>query len=142
MIPIREFNTICQEMVDTIAGLEKHYLVAEEKQTVNKVKDESGPLLVCVIPSADRAGTRSASRDNNTTFFFALIKPGTDDDPDTELDNFELTQNLIESVESFLLDKQESGCNSFFNLTPSSMSKDPVYNTFGGFIGWSLAITF
>jgi len=142
MIPIRDFNTICTELVAQIDELDHHHLVAQDNQAVKKLKDEKGIILVAVIPSADGYGTATANGDNHTSFFFVVTKPGNDNTPADELAAYEQTQLIVEQVKTKILERQEDGCSVFFRLVPSSFSIDPEFNIFGGFLGWSLSLTF
>lgn len=142
MIPIRSFHTICQQLVADIAGLDHFHLVAEDNQAVKKLKDDDGIILVAVIPSADGTGTSTANIENHTTFLFVVSKPGNDDTPDEELDLYEKTQQITEQVKKKIIAMQEDGCTDFFRLEPSSITIDPEFNIFGGFLGWSLSLVF
>ncbi|MEO9474138.1 MAG: hypothetical protein ABJG41_01345 [Cyclobacteriaceae bacterium] len=142
MIPVRDFNNLCTDLVTTITDLKEHILVAEDNHAVNRLTGKKDIILVAVIPSSDRAGRPSSSVDENTTFFFVVKKFTPSKNEAQELDQYEATQIVIEQVKDYILGKMEDGCHFLHRLEPSSIHIDPAYNIFGGFSGWSMSLTF
>lgn len=142
MIPIREFNTICEQLVTSIDGLDKHILVAEDNHAVNKLTGAKGIILVATHPSAERSGKPVASVDNNAVMFFVITKYTPSKKFPQELDAYEATQQIIEAVKAYIIGQQEDGCSVFYRLQTDSIHIDPEFNIFGGFLGWSMSIVF
>lgn len=142
MIPIRDFHTICQELIDSIEGLDHFHLVADDNQATKKLGSQSGIHMVAVIPSAEGTGQPGRTIDNNVALFFVVQKPKASAKDEEELTLYEDTQIIMEGLKQELIQRQEDGCTVFFRLEPSSIQIDPVYNTFGGWSGWSMSLVF
>lgn len=141
MISITTFDT---EIKALIAGIDdlQYKRVTTEKQAVNKLKDADGIQLVVVVPSFDTSGKLNMSVDDATTFFFVIEKYKTGATDAEDLNIYERTQAVLEILKDRLIDKATDGCSIFYRLNPQSIHIDPEYNTFGGFSGWSMALSF
>lgn len=144
MIPIREFDTIIQQMLSTesLAQVDHYHLVADDAQAQKKIGSKPGTHLVAVIPSADKSGSPGRTVDDHTTLLFVVRKPKASIGDDGELTIYAETQDLILKISQYILSQQEDGCSAFFRLDVSSISIDPAYNVFGGHNGWSMSFVF
>lgn len=142
MISITDYNTICQQLADSIEALTSFVLVAEDQHATNKLKDRRGVQLVAAMPSAHRDGKPGRPADNHAALFFILAKRLPDPKEDQELQQYEHTQQIALAIREHIENQQATGCSIFFRLNIDSIIIEPVFNTFGGWNGWSLQIIF
>lgn len=143
MIGIRDFNTICKNIMSEVEDIDDYILSPTEEYIVKKLKDQPGIILVAVIPSgeSDSQGVDNYG-DVNTTYFFVIKKEDpTKTTKESELDDYEKTQNIIENIKFFLLKKKET-CEFLRGVNINSFHVDPEYRIFGGWCGWSLSFDF
>jgi len=143
MIQIRDFDEICKTIMSEIADISSYLLSPTEEHIVKKLKDKTDIILVAVIPSGESAATGVDNyKDINTTYFFVVKKEDpTNSTQKSELDDYEKTQNCIESVKKYLIEKKSS-CQFLRDVDINSFHIDPEYRIFGGFCGWSLSFDF
>lgn len=146
MLRIRALNDYYRRCLDKVSQLKEFILVSTEAdlgQRIRDLADESFPILVVVIPSAD---TIAIGVDNvisaNTCLLYVLQKADiTTTDPDSFLDLMELTQELLrEIIGQMISDRFDAhgNCQLMSRLDLNRMHIDPEYNYYGC-NGWSLS---
>ena len=146
MIKITDFNLFLEDIVNNVSGVKKHYISVTEKQAVHKIKDIDNDVVVlmAVMPSgiAKSNSNRDNYEDTNSSFLFILEKTNFDEVTDeSEIEQYNKLQQFTEEIKQYLIDKSED-CQYLQNLDIGSLGMDPEYDTFGGFNGWMLTLTF
>jgi len=144
MVKIKAFKNLLDEIQTAVEGIDVVILTPTEEHAIKKISQvTTGVVLIGVIPSAD-ADTPDSDNygDSNTSFLFVVEKMNhnivTDE---SELDSYEKTQDIIAGIKVFILAEKES-CDMLRHANLDSLHVDPEYNSFGGYNGWSLALTF
>lgn len=139
---IRTFDQHCRDLVAAIPQLDDYILVAQDNHAVNKLKDRQGIQLVAVIPSSSMGGSSTAHYDVQSTLFFVLAKASSGLTAEEELTMYEATQEAVLALREALTEDHTDGCGNWPRLQVDSLTIEPEYNAFGGWLGWSLIFSF
>lgn len=142
MIKVKEFNQICQQIKEA-TGIEGYVISSTEEQGTKKLHDKDGVRLVAVYPSYGFDGIEDNYKSTHEMLFFMVVRQIEGSDNDQELDQYADTQEAIIKLKQFLFGEDgHSGnyCKLFPNLQINSVTIDPEYNIFGGYIGWSMKL--
>ncbi len=142
MLNITDYFTKITELAESIPAIKHLVFVTSDNQATTRLKDKSGICLVAVIPSFDVSGQLARSVDDASTYFFVVRKAKPDDKKDQEQSLYQETQDVLYALKDSISNKAEEGCSVFWRLSPESIHIDPEYNTFGGFSGWSMSMSF
>lgn len=142
MIRVKEFDQICQQIC-AATGIDGYELCSTEEQGAKKLYDKADTHLVAVYPSYSFTGEEDNYKPVHEMLFFMVTRQKEGADNETELNQYTGTQDaIIKLKEYFFGEDNQSGnyCKHFPDLDINSVSIDPEYNIFGGYIGWSMKL--
>lgn len=142
MISINDFDAFLSNMVDSIEGIDDYLISPIEKHTVKRLKDKTGVFLVAVVPSfdTDEPSPESVKYVANSFFFVVEKTDYTSATPDSEIAQYNRLQLLTQSVIDYMLSKRDS-CEWLRSFKAGNLQIDPEYDIFGGWNGWSMAVS-
>ncbi|MGJ1419989.1 hypothetical protein ACR79T_10210 [Sphingobacterium spiritivorum] len=142
MIKIREYNQHCINIADAI-GLEGYIVASTEDQAMKKLQDKAGVWMVAVYPSYSFEGSSTDSyKPLHDVLFFIATKQEEGSSNETELNQYADTQEKMIQLRDYLFGAGDHNCITFPNVDVSSVMIEPEYNIFGGYIGWSIKLSF
>ncbi|GAA4137952.1 hypothetical protein GCM10022216_14550 [Sphingobacterium kyonggiense] len=142
MITVNSFHEICQNIVDAI-HIDGHIVVSTEEQATKKLKDKANIRLVAVYPNYNFTGERDNELIKHELLFFMVSKQNEGASEKNEQKQYSDTQDAIFKLQDYLFGNEDhSGkyCELFPNIDVESVSIEPQYNIFGGYLGWSLVV--
>lgn len=142
MITIEKFENIAKKFSILIEAKE-YFIPSTWEQTQNLIKDRSGTILICVIPSTSYKGDNAdVITENNESIIYVIQKERDGQSQAKQLLQYKETQEKLIKIKDDLLGDNEEGCKSFPFIQPKAMAIDPEYNIFGGWLGWSIKFKF
>lgn len=136
------FKTIVQHLKDENHKVGGHILVAHEGHAVIQLKDKRDIQLVVVMPSTTFSGNDDTYVAHKTVILLALEKDIDDQNRDSELDQYQRTEDVLQAIIDYLDEQQSEGCTPWHNFDQSSAIIDPEYREFGGWNGWSMTFSY
>lgn len=138
---IREFDQLCKKLM-TITSAAAYCRAAQDDQAVNRLSDASGLNLVCVMPMRGFSGKLDAVKRHYTFTVYALEKDDDGQSFESELDQYERTEEAILKIFDYLTG-EDSGvtCVPYPDININGITIDPEYRTFGGWNGYSLTVS-
>jgi|SRR5690606_1238780 len=142
MIGIKEFNGICQDIVEQI-GIKGHVICSTEEQGAKKLKDKADIWLVAVYPNYSFDGDPDSYQDRHEMMFLVVTRQMEGKSDEFELDQYVNTQQAMVKLKEYLFgegDQIDELCKLFPNLKVNAVAIEPEYNIFGGYLGWSMIL--
>ena len=136
------FATIVTELKSLGHDVQGHLIVAHDGHATIQLKDKDGIWLVIVLPSTTYSGTDDNYKPHETIMLFVLEKDIDDQDRDSELQQYQRTQDVLNAIIDYIAEQQSEGCTPWTDFDPASIEIDPEYREFGGFNGWSMTLSF
>lgn len=139
MIRVKAYNEICKQIVQ-VTGIDGYILSSTEEQGTRKLKDAAGVQLVAVYPSYGFEGDEDSYKSTHEMLFFMITRQRDGQSEESELEQYASTQDAMIKLKEFLFGENSSYCKLFPNVDASTVTIDPEYNIFGGYIGWSIKL--
>jgi len=143
MISLIDFDKYWHQMPTKVPALKKVFLVSDESELRDFVKDISPadqPFAMVLIPSANSRGSEPDNfGENNQTLFYILERE--DKTEHTTLQLQMRTQPVCEAVKDQLLNDKTS-CSLLWNLREDSFETDPESKISSLCSGWSVSFQF
>lgn len=146
MLIIERLNSLGTDAVQSITGLERHFLIVSEshlRKRLSGLKPEESPILVILMPSATGQSPNADGLSWQNQLMFIVLKGPinyTSRKLQQELDDYNYTQTLVLDLISFLQQKQAlESCTWLKHLDLNSLQVDPEYNLHSC-DGWSLTL--
>lgn len=142
MIRVKKFDDLCKTIVSNLE-INGYVICSTDEQGTKKLKDKPGINLVAVYPNYSFAGEADAYRNLHELLFYMVIRQKEGSSNETEISQYESTQDSIIELKEFLFGEnnyEKNLCKMFPNIHISSVNIIPEYNIFGGYLGWSLAL--
>lgn len=118
----------------------KMHFTTANADTTSRLDKQTGDQLVVARPELD---THSLTSGSISTVFFLLSRDlGASKTPNKEDDQYERLLNKAHEVFKLIQTMTEVGCHLLSGLEISRYSVTPETSIFGGWIGWSIEITF
>lgn len=137
-----EFKAIVTQMQTIGHNVRGHVLVAQDNHATIQLKDKQGIQIVVVMPSTTLSGQPDSYDQHDTLMLFVLEKDTDDQNRDSELHQYQRTQDVLGALIDYLDEQQSEGCTPWASYDPSSVAIDPEYREFGGWNGWSMTLSY
>ncbi|MDR2684326.1 MAG: hypothetical protein LBB53_02960 [Prevotellaceae bacterium] len=127
----QKFNEINTTIFDEVI------FVVDEKMAVNRLKDNSGFILLVAYPAIDRIGSQDNPSYEHDISIWSIKKARTGGVTFEQEDNeYNVLQLKLKEFIAAIEHQVEHGCSFFRKVQFDTFAIDPVYRVFGGFNGW------
>lgn len=139
MIRVHKLKEICETIVERV-GLDGYIMASSEEQSTKKLSDAPGLRLVAVYPAHYFDGSADTYTDKHEALFFIVTRQDEGASEEKEVQQYADTQDAIIRLKQYIFGEDQSTgyCQPFPHLEVESVTIDPEYNMFGGYIGWSI----
>lgn len=118
----------------------KTHYTTSNSDTTSHLDKEKGDQIVVARPELDASSLQTGSL---STVIFVLDRDlGAGKTPEKEKEQYDRLLDKSVHIFKAIKDLTESGCNAYSGLTLSKYSVTPETSVFGGWIGWSIELTF
>ncbi len=146
MLSVTDLKTFCQDVVNTVPGINAHIMIVGEKHLAKHISNkriEEFPVIVALYPSANGSGSHLDNFQYANELDFFVLKKIPDYSARTyqqEEEDYQETQNLTMSVIQFIKDNQGKPgyCTWLGKINPNTIGIDPEYN-YHDCDGWSFS---